>query len=91
MKPSDFFDQAVSLFDDRKFDFEISQALSRTEEWSQLSARDEWQNWDVQFSRASDVEKPWIDDLARNEVRPTWPGEAPFAVCVTHEIGRAHV
>lgn len=86
MKPSDFFDQAVSLFDDRKFDFEISQALSRTEEWSQLSARDEWQNWDVQFSRASDVEKPWIDDLARNEVRPTWPGEAPFAVCVTHDI-----
>ena len=72
-------------------------ALTRTEELEN-PVRDEWGNWEYEFSmraRAGEPAVPWLDELVQATVpssaftahiEPTWPQGRPFALCLTHDV-----
>jgi peptidoglycan/xylan/chitin deacetylase (PgdA/CDA1 family) len=75
--------------------------LSRGEE-VRSPRRDRWGNWDWSFSdahRRGELFVPWLDRRLGDAVggSPTaarWPGGAPFALCLTHDVdsvARHHV
>lgn len=79
---------------------EIAAALARDEELSS-SERDEWDNWDFQFSvhaKRGMPSEPWLDERilggggvlqsapSGNAPLPRWPSMARFAICITHDV-----
>lgn len=58
----------------------------RTHESQSDSYRDEWGNWDVQVGQgANQLVSPDFDRYVIPGTA-TWPGGAPFAVCLTHDL-----
>lgn len=65
--------------------------LAREEEIG--GPRDQWGNWEFSFSRwhrEGLTYTPWVDErvLARVRLprRSLWPGDKPFALCLTHDV-----
>lgn len=73
--------------------------LTRQEEVNS-SARDQWGNWDWPYcdaQRRGELYTPWLDlplaQLRHNQstapkttIEPLWPGNKPFALCLTHDV-----
>ena len=66
---------------------QLSSWLSHNEE-RKNSYRDQWGNWDYPFTM-NDFTKPYTDIFAKglvNEIQSSWPKNAPFAICLTHDL-----
>ncbi len=70
----------------------------RTEEWSN-SKRDQWGNWEHSYSsnyKQGKLWQPeldiWVKEVKKNlvnlgiELLSTWSEDAPFSVCLTHDV-----
>lgn len=69
----------------------IESFLQHEEECSE-TIRDQWGNWDIHFSR-HDLRKPVLDIAVNNAMlragvsrKKIWPGNAPLAVLITHDV-----
>lgn len=70
----------------------IFEALSRKEELD-TKRRDAWGNWDWPYGSSlleGKVLRPWLDEeiqsAASSRGRMPWPGNAPFGICLTHDV-----
>lgn len=77
---------------------ELIDLLLRKEEWKE-SKRDQWGNWEHTYSKNYQRGKLWepeldlwVKDVRRDllaqgiDLIPTWPDDAPFSVCLTHDV-----
>lgn len=73
---------------------EIYYHLSRQEE-IESKIRDQWGNWDWQYSRANRegaLYRPWLDERIAErfpgirQQPDRWPDGKPFALCITHDV-----
>lgn len=69
----------------------ITDALLRQEEFD-LEHRDQWGNWDFNFTK-EDYKVPYVDDLVAHRMRERgvvrksiWPGGKKFAFWLTHDL-----
>jgi hypothetical protein len=75
----------------------LARLLLRLEE-HETGERDRWGRWDFDLSESYRNGRLWVAEIdewvadrrrelsATNDLEPLWPGQRPFAVCLTHDV-----